>query len=102
MEEQGAIYNKASQKPSETFTDNMKSGWQHFVKNRWNMIAAKVDKFILDNGKIPNPNSTTWPEKYYAEWINIQKTNFQDRKEAMKLNAVRDEWSKYNVKWNVQ
>ncbi len=76
--------------------------WQAFVEthpvlfadfdDRWCQTFENVRTFVVQRGKLPNSKAKDPVEKKWGKWINKQKVNFKQNKEAMADPDKRNQW----------
>ncbi len=79
--------------------------WQAFVEthpvlfadfdDRWCQTFENVRTFVVQRGKLPNSKAKDPVEKKWGKWINKQKVNFKQNKEAMADPDKRNQWQAF-------
>jgi polyhydroxyalkanoate synthesis regulator protein len=69
------------------------------IKEKWIEKKELVEKYIIENKKVPSRKSKDKNIKQLSEWISHQQRNYKNKKKIMKNNEIRKLWEEFIEKY---
>jgi superfamily II DNA or RNA helicase/DNA-directed RNA polymerase subunit H (RpoH/RPB5) len=73
-------------------------GVKEFKCLTWNEKLELLEKYIIENDKLPSSKSNDKYIKNIGIWIGNQKRNYKNKKEIMKNEEIRKKWDEFICK----
>jgi hypothetical protein len=84
--------------------------WEDFIEKynelfksneeKWNEKLVIVEKYVIENSKLPSTKSKDKNIKSLGIWLSRQQQNYKNKKEIMKNEEIKKEWEDFIEKYN--
>ena len=78
---------------------NYTLGIKEFKCLTWHEKLELVEKYIIENGKLPTKTSKDKNIKQLSEWLDHQKKNYKNNDKCMKDKEIRNKWEEFMEKY---
>jgi DNA-directed RNA polymerase subunit H (RpoH/RPB5) len=90
--------------------DKIRKEWEQFIEKynelfksneeKWIEIKELVEKYIIENKKLPSYHNKDKNNKYLYKWLSTQQQNYKNKEQIMKNDKIRKEWEQFIEKYN--
>ena len=79
---------------------NYTLGIKEFKCLTWNEKLIKLEKYIIENGKLPSTTNKDKNIKILGLWVSTQKQNYKNNTYIMKNEEIRKQWKEFIEKYS--